>query len=216
MTASKQIHGRYLADGFLLEAAGHLAEANNQLPRGRRLHDSDRVVLFTALATEAHINHAIETGLSGSTQEAARTLSIKRKLKLVPGLAEAMVDFDPGREPLQSLFSLVKRRNALVHAEPDIWEIRPKEPPSTGFTLQIPESTWGTPLPTAARWLLSLCVYLDRLADSGVAAWRDHAYLARELLTQRAALGAWEPQRDSSKLGVLAEHLVDADFDREQ
>jgi hypothetical protein len=207
----QKIHGRYFADGFLLEAALSLAEASDGHPGGRLLYDADRVVLFTALASEAHINHAIETGLSGAAMEAARKLPTKDKLKLVPGLAGVFDGIDPSREPLQSLFVLHKRRNELVHADPDVWEVRPKAH-GQGMTIVIPRRLFGTPLSDAARWLLSLCQYLDKLARSGVGAWRDHAYLAQELLTQQEALKAWDTARHGPELHALATHLIDADF----
>ncbi len=209
----KKIHGRYFADGFLLEAASALAGAGEGSPEGRLLYDGDRVVLFAALAAEAHVNHAIETGLTGAAQEAAQRLRIKEKLRLVPGLAGAAVDLDPGREPLQGLYELVKQRNRLVHAQPDVWEIESKQ--DSAAVIRFPPNVFGTPLEDAASWLLSLCRYLDDLAGSDVAAWHDHAYLARELLTRQSALQAWEPRRDGPDLRSLVEYLTDADFEDE-
>jgi hypothetical protein len=215
MGERQKIHGRYFADGFLLEAAAALADTGREPSSGRFLYGSDRVVLFTALAAEAHINHAIETGLSGAAQEAAQRLRVREKLRLVPGLANASAVFDPGRGSLQGLYQLVGRRNRLVHGEPDVWEIEFTDS-GQWASIQYAADSFGTPVADAARWLLNLCEYLDSLAAGGVPAWEDHAYLARELLLRRSALDAWDPEAHSADLRSMVEDLAVAQFDEEQ
>ena len=209
------IHGRYLADGFLLEATFLLAKAKEGSPWGRLLYDGDRVVIFIALAAEAHVNHALATALSKSEWEASKEWRFKEKLQRVRDLTSGSSLLELGREPVQRLLDLIERRNELVHGQPDIWEIKPKESSSKGMLIKVSPGRWGTALPQAAKWLRDLCVYVEALADSDVKTWQDHAYLARELLSMRKALDDWKPKRDGPELLTLSERLVDWDFERD-
>lgn len=207
----KRIHDRYFADGFLLEAATILSGAKAGSPLGRGIHDADRITIFTAFATEAHVNHAIETGLSGAAREAVSGLSTLKKIELVPELAGSTLRPDPATLPFQDLRALFKRRNKLAHPVPHVWEFRRKE--NGGMRITVPD--YGHDLADSARWLSSLCHFLTDLAASGVDAWRDHDYLARRLLDQDRALRTWTP-RNGPALAELVDYLVDATLDEEE
>ena len=67
----------------------------------------------------------------------------------------------------------------------------------------------GFPLDRAARYLSSLCHYLDDLENAEPTIWKDQAWLARESLAQDAALRKWRSKKHRSALQQLVDHLTD-------
>lgn len=112
-----------------------------------RLRHLRATVLFAALAAEGYANEFLASHLSGRSLEAADRLPTTDKLVMGPMLAglESPIAYD--REPGQSLASLFKARNDLVHPPvrkgtyPDIFESedhRPYEPRNTArFVIEV-------------------------------------------------------------------------------
>lgn len=195
----------YYSDGYLLEAAAALAGAARSHPDGRRLHPGVLVGVYTALSAEAHINYAIYSAFaSNKERERMLALELRSKLQYVPRLVTGRAVFDPARAPLGDLFALVDVRNKMVHAKPPKWEIEMHE---TGMNYSIEPA--GIPLDQAARYLSSLCHYLDDLESAEPETWKGQAWLARELLSQDTALRQWRASQHSSALRELVEKLTD-------
>jgi len=112
-----------------------------------RLRHLRATVLFAALAAEGYANEFLASHLSGRNLEAADRLPTTDKLVMGPMLAglESPISYD--REPGQSLTSLFKARNDLVHPPvrtgtyPDIFKAedhRPYEPRNTArFMIEV-------------------------------------------------------------------------------
>jgi hypothetical protein len=80
---------------------------------------------------------------------------------------------------------------------------------ATGAGLTISFEPTGFPLDRAAVFLSSLCRYLDDLEKASPLVWKDQAWLARELLSEDAALRSWNPDAHRPALERLVEHLTD-------
>ncbi len=108
--------------------------------RQRRLRHLRATTLFAALSAEGYANEFLASRLSGRELEAADRLPTLDKFVLGPKLAGLRPSISYDCEPGQSLRSLFKARNALVHpptrrgAFPDLFEAednRPYEPLAT-------------------------------------------------------------------------------------
>lgn len=203
-------HDAYYADGYLFEAGYALARARGKPRLGRRIDDGSRVALFTALSAEAHINLAIAQIAKGVEVDLLHGLEVRAKLLLVPTLATGNAIFDAGVEPLGGLFALIKQRNALVHARAPEWGLSAGDS-MEDTVLTVPAA--GVPVDQAARWLSSLCRYLDQLEAANPSVWEHQALIARRLLGLDEGLRSWDTTGSEPKeLERLLDELVDADL----
>jgi hypothetical protein len=194
----------YYSDGYLLEAASVLASAPTSAPDGRRLHRGVAVGVYTALSAEAHINYAIYKAFDANKErDRLLALELRNKLQYIPQLVAGQAVFDPGRAPLGDLFALVGERNKMVHANPPEWSFS-----GSDKSMVISFDRAGIALSVAARYLSSLCRYLQELENAAPTVWKDQGWLARELLKHDAALRAWRPKRHRSRLQELVDHLT--------
>jgi hypothetical protein len=197
-------HEPYYSDGYLLEAAACLAAAARPQPEGRRLHPGTLVTIYTAMSAEAHINYAIYGAFAGVQRKELLRLNLRTKLQYVPQLATGKAVFRIDEAPLKDLRELIATRNKLVHANPPVWEI---DLDAGSVRYSMPNR--GTALSDAARYLSSLCRYLDKLERAAPDTWNDQAWLARELLAQDTALRDWKPRKHRPAMQELVEHLTD-------
>jgi hypothetical protein len=86
---------------------------------GWRVTHSRRALLFAAFAAEAYANDFLYENWDGQRdRDALQKLSPVDKYALLPDLAGATPVLNRGREPLQTIRWLFKRRDELVHAAP--------------------------------------------------------------------------------------------------
>jgi hypothetical protein len=85
---------------------------------GMRVTHARRALLFAAFAAEAYANDFLYSVSDGQDREALQKLSTVDKYALLRGFAGKASSLDRGREPLQTIRWLFKRRDELVHAAP--------------------------------------------------------------------------------------------------
>ena len=80
-----------------------------------------QAVVFAAMTAEAFINYyAVRKGTSSHFSKYFDNLTPMQKWLIIPAHFNNGCQLDPGKKPLQDLDYLVKLRNSLVHAKPEI------------------------------------------------------------------------------------------------
>lgn len=85
----------------------------------QRIRFSRNAMLFAAFAAEAYINEFIAEHFGGKDYEAFEKLSTVDKFVLTPRAALGHDLFHRDREPAQTLRTLFKQRDVLVHPKPE-------------------------------------------------------------------------------------------------
>jgi hypothetical protein len=88
------------------------------IAEGERVTYSRRALLFAAFAAEAYANDFLYEKWDGKDRDALQRFSTVDKFALLPTMAGVTTVLDRGREPLQRLRWLFRRRDELVHAAP--------------------------------------------------------------------------------------------------
>lgn len=83
---------------------------------GMRVTHARRALLFVAFAAEAYANDFLDSISDG--QDALQKLPTVDRYALLPGFAGKAGSLEQGKEPLQTIRWLFKRRDELVHAAP--------------------------------------------------------------------------------------------------
>jgi hypothetical protein len=83
-----------------------------------RVTHSRRALLFAAFAAEAYANDFLYSISGGQDRDALQKLPTVDKYALLPMFAGRASSLDRGKEPLQTIRWLFKRRDELVHAAP--------------------------------------------------------------------------------------------------
>ena len=96
--------------GSILEPMQRIADALQ-----RRLWRLRSAVLFAALCTEAYANELLDELLAPSDAAELDRLPTFEKLMLAPKVASLESPLDRGREPMQTIRTLFRTRDALVH-----------------------------------------------------------------------------------------------------
>lgn len=86
---------------------------------GMRVTHSRRALLFAAFAAEAYANDFLYSISGGKDRDALQKLPTVDKYALLPGFAGRAGSLERGKEPLQKIWWLFKRRDELVHAAPE-------------------------------------------------------------------------------------------------
>lgn len=87
----------------------------------KRCEHLTQAVVFAAMAAEAFINYyAVRKGSSSQLEKYFDNLTPMQKWLIVPAYYNGGSQLDPGKRPLQDLDYLVKLRNNLVHAKPQV------------------------------------------------------------------------------------------------
>ena len=111
--------------GAVMDGSLRLAPKGDAIDQRIRIDQAARnsrhAVLFTSLGAEAYINAVSAEQLSNRDADAVDRLDPGSKWHLIPRLAFGREVFDPAREPLQSVTTLFKARNRLVHAKRGEW-----------------------------------------------------------------------------------------------
>ena len=135
--------------GAVMDGSLRLAPKGDAIDQRIRIDQAARnsrhAVLFTSLGAEAYINAVSAEQLSNRDADAVDRLDPGSKWHLIPRLAFGREVFDPAREPLQSVTTLFKARNRLVHAKRGEWVEDPSGRPAH-YDLYNPHS--------AASWLM--------------------------------------------------------------
>lgn len=96
--------------GSIFEAPQRTMDASQ-----RRLWRLRSAVLFAALCTEAYANELLDELLAPSDAEALDRLPTFEKLIVTPKVAGLESSLERGREPMQTIRTLFRTRDALVH-----------------------------------------------------------------------------------------------------
>jgi len=168
-------------------------EASNQ----RRTH-ARTAVMFAALAAEAYVNEFLATMLNGGDFRAMDRLPTVEKYVVGCRLAPGEALFDRGREPVQTIASLFKLRDKLVHPKAGhghrvrrLMRQAKRKPFSRRPTPATSSSQWPRPPALSSSAPIPASISISRRTSSGTVGRRcsstQTAHRGRYLHSMRRA-----------------------------